>query len=249
MEVALRHLERRRITVEERARQRALVCLLSLPCASRPALLGEAAMRHKDQDVVGVRYPDPAKDTHLSYQLILPPLSTGPNQTHTEDFSVSCHSSDLLLKSAQPVETAAAFNDGRTILTLQTEILKNNLKKLLIRSQGLMSHSQKPLLTNLVHITSTLETRVSHVTVRLISLTPKATEILFMLVTNAGQLVEKDELLKEVWPDTFVEESNLTQNIFILRGLSGMNVRIRSTSKLSRDADIGSSPVWKLQKD
>jgi DNA-binding winged helix-turn-helix (wHTH) protein len=44
-----------------------------------------------------------------------------------------------------------------------------------------------------------------------LSLAPKATEILIMLVTNAGQLVEKDELLKEVWPDTFVEESNLTQ--------------------------------------
>src|SRR5215208_4762132 len=50
-----------------------------------------------------------------------------------------------------------------------------------------------------------------------ISLTPKAIDILLLLVTNAGQLVEKDELLREVWPDTFVEESNLTQNIFMLR--------------------------------
>ena len=54
-----------------------------------------------------------------------------------------------------------------------------------------------------------------------IPLAPKATEILIMLVTNAGQLVEKDELLKEVWPDTFVEESNLTQNIFTLRKALG----------------------------
>ncbi len=54
-----------------------------------------------------------------------------------------------------------------------------------------------------------------------ISLTPKATDILVMLVTNAGQLVEKDELLKEVWPDTFVEESNLAQNIFVLRQALG----------------------------
>src|SRR5215470_1488208 len=50
-----------------------------------------------------------------------------------------------------------------------------------------------------------------------IPLTPKATEILIVLVTHAGQLVEKDELLKEVWPDTFVEEANLSQNIFLLR--------------------------------
>lgn len=54
-----------------------------------------------------------------------------------------------------------------------------------------------------------------------ISLTPKAAEILTLLVTNAGQIVEKDFLLKEVWPDTFVEESNLAQNIFTLRKALG----------------------------
>src|SRR5215213_1162078 len=54
-----------------------------------------------------------------------------------------------------------------------------------------------------------------------ISLTPKAIKILLMLVANAGKLVEKDELLQEVWPDTFVEESNLTQNIFTLRRALG----------------------------
>ena len=43
-----------------------------------------------------------------------------------------------------------------------------------------------------------------------ISLTPKAAEILTLLVSNAGHLVEKDFLLKQVWPDTFVEESNLS---------------------------------------
>src|SRR6476661_7315025 len=54
-----------------------------------------------------------------------------------------------------------------------------------------------------------------------ISLTPKAAEILVLLVTRAGQLVEKDELLKEIWPDTFVEEANLSQNIFTLRRALG----------------------------
>jgi DNA-binding winged helix-turn-helix (wHTH) protein/tetratricopeptide (TPR) repeat protein len=54
-----------------------------------------------------------------------------------------------------------------------------------------------------------------------ISLAPKATEILMMLVMNAGELVEKDALLKQVWPDTFVEEANLTQNIFTLRRVLG----------------------------
>jgi len=54
-----------------------------------------------------------------------------------------------------------------------------------------------------------------------IALAPKVTDILIMLVTNAGQLVEKDELLKRVWPDTFVEEANLSQNIFMLRKALG----------------------------
>jgi TolB-like protein len=54
-----------------------------------------------------------------------------------------------------------------------------------------------------------------------IALTPKATELLLLLVVNAGQLVERNVLLKELWPDTFVEESNLTQNIFMLRRALG----------------------------
>jgi len=55
----------------------------------------------------------------------------------------------------------------------------------------------------------------------IVSLTPKATEILVRLVSRTGHLVEKDELLKEVWPDTFVEEANLTQYIFALRKALG----------------------------
>src|SRR5215204_5004725 len=54
-----------------------------------------------------------------------------------------------------------------------------------------------------------------------VSLTPKATEILVILVTNAGQLLEKDQLLTQIWPDTFVEESNLAQNVFTLRKALG----------------------------
>ncbi|HEX6732973.1 MAG TPA: winged helix-turn-helix domain-containing protein, partial [Pyrinomonadaceae bacterium] len=50
-----------------------------------------------------------------------------------------------------------------------------------------------------------------------IPLTPKATDILLILLKHAGQVVEKDKLINEVWPDTFVEESNITQNIFTLR--------------------------------
>src|SRR5688572_15484310 len=50
-----------------------------------------------------------------------------------------------------------------------------------------------------------------------IPLTPKATEILLALVERRGHIVEKAELMRQVWPDTAVEESNLTQNIYTLR--------------------------------
>jgi Tol biopolymer transport system component/DNA-binding winged helix-turn-helix (wHTH) protein len=54
-----------------------------------------------------------------------------------------------------------------------------------------------------------------------VTLTPKAFETLVALVRRAGHLAEKDELLKEVWPDSFVEESNLAQNIHALRRALG----------------------------
>jgi TolB-like protein/DNA-binding winged helix-turn-helix (wHTH) protein/Tfp pilus assembly protein PilF len=54
-----------------------------------------------------------------------------------------------------------------------------------------------------------------------VPLTPKVFDLLKMLVQNNGRLVEKDELLKEVWPDSFVEEGNLNRNISILRKALG----------------------------
>jgi TolB-like protein/DNA-binding winged helix-turn-helix (wHTH) protein len=52
---------------------------------------------------------------------------------------------------------------------------------------------------------------------RHVPLTPKAFQTLLVLVENPGRVVEKDDLLKKVWPDTFVEEATLAQNIFTLR--------------------------------
>jgi DNA-binding winged helix-turn-helix (wHTH) protein/Flp pilus assembly protein TadD len=50
-----------------------------------------------------------------------------------------------------------------------------------------------------------------------ISLTPKAFDLLVALVRRAGHLVLKEELLREVWPETIVEEVNLSVNISALR--------------------------------
>jgi serine/threonine-protein kinase len=55
----------------------------------------------------------------------------------------------------------------------------------------------------------------------IVPLMPKAFEILLYLVRNSGAVVEKDELMGAIWPDTAVEENNLTQNISALRRILG----------------------------
>jgi len=54
-----------------------------------------------------------------------------------------------------------------------------------------------------------------------VPLTPKVFDILITLVENRGRVVEKDDLMKKVWPSTFVEEGNLTQNVSLLRKALG----------------------------
>src|SRR2546428_13021730 len=56
---------------------------------------------------------------------------------------------------------------------------------------------------------------------RPIALTPKAFNTLLLLVENRGRLVEKEELMKSVWPDSFVEENNLSRRIYLLRKALG----------------------------
>jgi DNA-binding winged helix-turn-helix (wHTH) protein len=54
-----------------------------------------------------------------------------------------------------------------------------------------------------------------------VPLTPKAFDVLLALVEQSGHLLEKEELLKTVWPDSFVEESNLADNVSRLRKALG----------------------------
>jgi Tol biopolymer transport system component/DNA-binding winged helix-turn-helix (wHTH) protein len=54
-----------------------------------------------------------------------------------------------------------------------------------------------------------------------VPLTPKAFDMLLALVENSGHVLEKDELMKRVWPDSFVEEANLSNNVFTIRKALG----------------------------
>jgi len=50
-----------------------------------------------------------------------------------------------------------------------------------------------------------------------VPITPKGFDLLLLLIQQTGQVITKDELMRAVWPDSFVEESNLTQTVFMLR--------------------------------
>src|ERR1700742_2801869 len=54
-----------------------------------------------------------------------------------------------------------------------------------------------------------------------VPITPKTFQILLGLVRHGQEIVTKDDLMKSVWPDTFVEEANLSRNIFMLRKALG----------------------------
>ena len=54
-----------------------------------------------------------------------------------------------------------------------------------------------------------------------VSITPKAFDLLLALVESDGEVVSKDDLMKRIWPDSFVEEGNLTYNVSVLRRALG----------------------------
>jgi DNA-binding winged helix-turn-helix (wHTH) protein len=60
-----------------------------------------------------------------------------------------------------------------------------------------------------------------------VPLTPKAVETLIALVESGGQMVSREELLKRVWPDTYVEENNLSVSVSMLRKALGQTAEGR----------------------
>ena len=65
------------------------------------------------------------------------------------------------------------------------------------------------------------ERRLTRGNDEIVTLAPKAFDTLVMLVRNSGHLLEKDDLISTLWPDTFVEEGSLSNNIFLLRKALG----------------------------
>ncbi|MBS1830442.1 MAG: winged helix-turn-helix domain-containing protein [Acidobacteria bacterium] len=76
-----------------------------------------------------------------------------------------------------------------------------------------------------------------------VRLTPKAFDILLVLSRCAGDLVEKQVLMKEVWGDVFVDESTLTQNIFTLRKALGDPSYIETIPRVGYRLTVPVTPV------
>ena len=60
-----------------------------------------------------------------------------------------------------------------------------------------------------------------------VPLTPKAFQVLLVLIQHGQEVVTKDDLMKAVWPDTFVEEGNLSRTVFMLRKALGESAQDR----------------------
>jgi len=78
-------------------------------------------------------------------------------------------------------------------------------------------------------------------------LPPKAFETLLALVEHSGHLLQKDELMKVVWPDAFVEENNLTQHVYVLRkvlGESNGEKYIETVPRVGYRFTAGVREVW-----
>src|SRR5690242_11744023 len=56
---------------------------------------------------------------------------------------------------------------------------------------------------------------------RMVPVPPKALDTLIVLIENRGRLVQKEELIRTVWPDTYVEPNSLMHNISVLRKVLG----------------------------
>jgi len=56
-----------------------------------------------------------------------------------------------------------------------------------------------------------------------VTLSPKTFQTLLILVEHSSETVEKDDIYNKLWSDSFVEEGNLTQHIYILRKSLGQN--------------------------
>ena len=83
-----------------------------------------------------------------------------------------------------------------------------------------------------------------------VPLTPKAFELLLLLVENSGHLLRKDGLMQRVWPDAIVEEVNLAQNISaIRRALCAMGTEEKYIETVPKGGYRFTAPTHKVPRE
>ena len=78
-----------------------------------------------------------------------------------------------------------------------------------------------------------------------VPVSPRAFDTLLYMLRNPGRLLSKDELLKELWPDTFVEEVNLAVHVSTLRKALGDSAQDPRFIETVADGDTDSCALWR----
>ena len=86
-----------------------------------------------------------------------------------------------------------------------------------------MFDTEKPLIYEFADFRVDVEKHVLWRGSDQISLTPKVFETLLVFLEHRDEILDKDRLMSLLWADSFVEESNLTQNVAVLRKVLGEN--------------------------
>ncbi|MFN2527734.1 MAG: winged helix-turn-helix domain-containing protein [Candidatus Baltobacteraceae bacterium] len=80
-----------------------------------------------------------------------------------------------------------------------------------------------------------------------IALGPKVVETLLALLERSGEVMTKDELLDRIWPEGYVEEANLAQNIYVLRKTLAVHWKVKPIETIPRRGYRLTAPVAVLQ--
>lgn len=80
-----------------------------------------------------------------------------------------------------------------------------------------------------------------------VSLAPKAFDLLVYLVENHGRLITKDEVMRAIWPGSFVEEANLTVSISALRKTLGTNSELQYIETVPKKGYRFIAPVKEIK--
>ena len=80
----------------------------------------------------------------------------------------------------------------------------------------------------------------------LVLLSPKASELLELLLEKKGEYISKEEIFEKVWAGTFVEDGVLTQNIYTLRAIDRERyiAELRKSPQTLRAAGIGCGAAY-----